>query len=64
MVILMHILIVDYIKLNLILLLKALIELRRIEAAEDIATQLAVSPNVAYLTEGSNMLLNAGGFGK
>jgi hypothetical protein len=38
--------------------------LRRIEAAEEIATQLSVSPNVAYLTEGSNMLLNAGGFGK
>jgi len=38
--------------------------LRRIEAAEEIASQLSLSPNVAYLTEGSNMLLNAGGFGK
>jgi len=36
-----------------------LIELRRIETAEDIANQLAQSPNVAYLTENANMLLNA-----
>lgn len=43
----------------------ALIELRRIEAAEDIATQLSMSPNVVYLNEKSNMLLQAGGgFGK
>jgi hypothetical protein len=33
--------------------------LRRIETAEDIANQLAQSPNVAYLTENANMLLNA-----
>lgn len=39
-----------------------LIELRRIEAAEEIANQLSQSPNVYYLTENSNMLLNAGGF--
>lgn len=37
----------------------ALIELRRIEAAEDIANQLSNSPNVVYLNEKSNMLLNA-----
>jgi len=36
-----------------------LIELRRIEAAEEIASQLAQSPNVAYLAENSNMLLSA-----
>jgi len=38
----------------------ALIELRRIEAAEDIASKLAQSPNITYLNEQSNMLLNAG----
>lgn len=37
----------------------ALIELRRIEAAEDIAAKLAQSPNITYITESSNMLLNA-----
>jgi prohibitin 1 len=36
----------------------ALIELRRIEAAEDIANQLAQSPNVAYVSEHANMLLS------
>ena len=35
-----------------------LIELRRIEAAEDIAYQLSQSPNVVYLNQNSNMLLN------
>lgn len=35
-----------------------LIELRRIEIAEDVATQLSGSSNVAYINEGSNMLLN------
>jgi len=38
----------------------ALIELRRIEAAEDIATKLGMSPNVTYINEGSNMLINGG----
>lgn len=42
----------------------ALIELRRIEAAEDIASQLANSPNIAYINEGSNMLLNTGMLGR
>ena len=39
-----------------------LIELRRIEAAREVATTLAKSPNVAYLPKGNNMLLglNAG----
>lgn len=36
-----------------------LIELRRIETAEEIANQLSQSPNVAYLTENANMLLSA-----
>jgi len=39
----------------------ALIELRRIEAAEDIAEKLAASPNITYVNEGSNMLINAAG---
>ena len=43
-------------KLNL-----ALIELRRVEAAEDIAYQLSQSPNVVYVNDGSNMLLNLAG---
>jgi hypothetical protein len=43
---------------------KALIELRRIEAAEDIALQLSNSPNVAYIAENANMLLSAAGFAK
>ena len=38
----------------------ALIELRRIEAAEDIAEKLANNPNITYINEGSNMLINAG----
>jgi len=40
----------------------ALIELRRIETAEEIATQLSGSPNVAYISDSANMLLSA--FGK
>jgi len=36
-----------------------LTELRRIEAAEEIASQLATSPNVAYVAENANMLLGA-----
>lgn len=39
----------------------ALIELRRVEAAEDIAYQLSQSPNVVYVNDGSNMLLNLAG---
>lgn len=35
-----------------------LIELRRIEAAEDIAGQLARSRNIVYLPHGPQMLLN------
>lgn len=42
----------------------ALIELRRIEAAEDIANQLSLSPNVAYVSDSANMLLSAAGFAK
>lgn len=40
-----------------------LIEIRRIEAAEDIANQLAKSRNIVYLPHGPQMLLNisAGG---
>ena len=38
-----------------------LIELRRIEAAEDIATQLAKSRNIVYLPHGPQMLLNISG---
>lgn len=45
---------------NLFFKIKALIELRRIEAAEDIATKLGMSPNVTYINEGSNMLINGG----
>uniref|UniRef100_J3LYL8 Prohibitin n=2 Tax=Oryza brachyantha TaxID=4533 RepID=J3LYL8_ORYBR len=45
-----------------------LIELRRIEAAKEIAAELARSPNVAYVPSGDNgrMLLglNAAGFGR
>jgi hypothetical protein len=44
--------------------LKALIELRRIETAEDIATQLSQSPNVAYVSDSANMLLSAAGIAK
>jgi prohibitin 1 len=36
----------------------ALVELRRIEAAEDIAYQLSRSRQVAYLPSGQNILLN------
>lgn len=35
-----------------------LVELRRIEAAEDIAYQLARSRQVAYIPSGQNILLN------
>eukprot|EP00933_Yihiella_yeosuensis_P053151 TRINITY_DN51335_c0_g1_i1.p1 TRINITY_DN51335_c0_g1~~TRINITY_DN51335_c0_g1_i1.p1 ORF type:complete len:280 (-),score=88.00 TRINITY_DN51335_c0_g1_i1:106-945(-) len=42
-----------------------LIEVRRIDAAKDIAESLAKSPNVMYLPQGQQMLLNvAGGAGR
>merc|ERR1719410_2206026 len=41
-----------------------LIEVRRIDAAKDIAESLAKSPNVMYLPAGQQMLLNAGGGAK
>lgn len=37
---------------------EGLIELRKIEAAEEIAERISRAPNVAYLPSGSNMLLN------
>ena len=37
---------------------EGLIELRRIEAAEEIADRISNAPNVAYLPNGNNMLLN------
>lgn len=37
---------------------EGLIELRRIEAAEDIAYQLARNRNVTYLPDGQNTLIN------
>ena len=37
---------------------EGLVELRRIEAAEDIAYQLSRSRQVAYLPPGQNILLN------
>ena len=37
---------------------EGLIELRRIEAAEEIAERISSAPNVAYLPNGNNMLLN------
>lgn len=37
---------------------EGLIELRRIEAAEDIAHQLSRSRNISYLPSGQNILLN------
>jgi len=37
------------------------LELRRIEAAKDIAESLSHSPGVTYISEGSNLLLNMGG---
>lgn len=37
---------------------EGLVELRRIEAAEDIAYQLSKSRNVTYLPSGQNVLLN------
>jgi prohibitin 1 len=40
-----------------------LIEVRRIDAARDIAEQLAKSPNVMYLPHGQQMLLNVGSGG-
>merc|ERR1712039_264236 len=41
-----------------------LIEVRRIDAAKDIAEGLAKSPNVMYLPSGQQMLLNAAGGGQ
>jgi len=41
-----------------------LIEVRRIDAAKDIAESLAKSPNVMYLPAGQQMLLGMGGAGK
>merc|ERR1719163_2480824 len=38
-----------------------LIEVRRIDAAKDIAESLAKSPNVMYLPQGQQMLLNMAG---
>jgi len=38
-----------------------LIEVRRIDAAKEIADSLSKSPNVMYLPQGQQMLLNAGG---
>merc|ERR1712039_231834 len=40
-----------------------LIEVRRIDAAKDIADALSKSPNVMYLPDGQSMLLNVGGGG-
>ena len=40
---------------------EGLVELRRIETAEDLANQLASSPNVVYVNDASNMLLNLAG---
>lgn len=37
---------------------EGLVELRKIEAAEDIAYQLSQSPNVVYLPEKQNTLLS------
>ena len=37
---------------------EGLVELRKIEASEDIAYQLSQSPNVIYLPKGQNTLLN------
>lgn len=36
----------------------AMIEMRRIEAAKDIAATVARSRNITYLPSGNNMLLN------
>jgi len=41
-----------------------LIEVRRIDAAKDIAETLSKSPNVMYLPQGQQMLLNVGGGGQ
>ena len=35
-----------------------LVELRKLEAAEEIAHNLSQSPNVVYLPQGQNLLLN------
>lgn len=40
-----------------------LIEVRRIDAAKDVAEELAKNPNVMYLPAGQQMLLNASGAG-
>lgn len=39
---------------------EGLVELRKIEASEDIAYQLSQSPNVIYLPQQQNTLLNIG----
>merc|ERR1712113_881563 len=41
-----------------------LIEVRRIDAAKEIADGLSKSPNVMYLPAGQQILLNAGGGGQ
>mmetsp|Transcript_114765 Transcript_114765/g.320737 ORF Transcript_114765/g.320737 Transcript_114765/m.320737 type:complete len:282 (-) Transcript_114765:208-1053(-) len=43
---------------------KGLIDVRRIDAAKDIAESLAKSPNVMYLPAGQQMLLNVAGSGR
>ena len=45
-------------RIDLISSHSGLIELRRIEAAEDIASQLSKSRNIVYLPHGPQMLLN------
>lgn len=47
--------------IDLIRSISGLIELRRIEAAEDIASQLSKSRNIIYLPQGPQMLLNVSG---
>ena len=41
-----------------------MIELRRIEAAKDIADKMARGRNIAYLPKGNNTLLSLGGVGQ
>jgi len=40
---------------------EGLVELRRIETAEAIASKMARNPNTTYMPEGSNMLMSMGG---
>ena len=47
--------------IDLISSITGLIELRRIEAAEDIASQLSKTRNIVYLPQGPQMLLNVSG---